>query len=835
MFVPPASQLWLVPRSTAYSILPNGGSSQDKLQEWSSFIGIVTAIVGNILISFALNIQRYAHIRIEREHNEAYPGWKKGSKSKSLSGSEYQSYGTVQPGGETGERRRVNFNTSSPDSKGGLTNGNGSNNRQSSPQDDSEPDETEPLKGSFQSDRTLALSDKDIEADRKSYLRSPYWWCGIILMTIGEAGNFLAYGFAPASIVSPLGVVALVSNCLIAPLMLKERFRARDFFGVVVAIAGAVVVVLSAKSSESKMGPHMLWDNIKRWEFLVYVLVTLAAIGGLAWASGKYGEKSILIDLGLVALFGGYTALSTKAVASLLSDTLWRTLTFPITYICVLVLVASALLQIRYINRALQRFDSTQVIPTQFVLFTISVILGSAVLYRDFESATADRVGKFVGGCALTFAGVYLITSHRAQGNDDESDTSSTSGEQIRLIDEEAAEGQPRLSRLRTADAFNKARLQANDTNTPKFEGRRKRSPQPLVTSPPNERPSSSPKKPPTRAPRRKSTASSVSGASYTSTPPTSSPNPDSAGAVPPSAPIIDTTSSTPAFTSNNPWLSSTERLVDTPLSHHPNHSNLPTPYRPGFRSAPRTPNPRAGPIRSAVSSLDVHPSTPPSHSQTLAPNTPFPPVFLRRASGPADPETPPQPSPKALDPSSATPPPPRLVGRGSFSRLMPGPLLSPLSAGLSAVVADAVRKGEGLPTNPNTPQRRKRSRSPRRRDSGYFQPAENAETSEEALSRVQTREAETTTADVQEAMRGRARGPAQGRVVWMGDGEVQDVMADDELDTKEKKGRLKSMSQSLGTLIGRGTRGRRRDRVGESRGRRKGPQRVERRDEEEG
>ena len=29
-------------------------------------------------------------------------------------------------------------------------------------------------------------------------------------MTIGEAGNFLAYGFAPASIVSPLGVVALV-------------------------------------------------------------------------------------------------------------------------------------------------------------------------------------------------------------------------------------------------------------------------------------------------------------------------------------------------------------------------------------------------------------------------------------------------------------------------------------------------------------------------------------------------------------------------------------------------------------------------------------------------
>ena len=125
-------------------------------------------------------------------------------------------------------------------------------------------------------------------------------------MTVGEAGNFLAYGFAPASIVSPLGVVALISNCVIAPIMLKERFRLRDFLGVVVAVAGAVVVVLSAKTEEKKFGPHEIWGAITNLEFEIYMAITICLIGVLMWASPKYGNKTILVDLGLVGLFGEF-------------------------------------------------------------------------------------------------------------------------------------------------------------------------------------------------------------------------------------------------------------------------------------------------------------------------------------------------------------------------------------------------------------------------------------------------------------------------------------------------------------------------------------------------
>ncbi|KAK5326432.1 hypothetical protein LTR93_003294 [Exophiala xenobiotica] len=396
-------------------------SGEDShLQRWASVIGIVTAIIGNLLISFALNTQRYAHILIERKHTGSRKSQPNGFASPVRSG-----YGTDEQEQIAEARRKANLGL--PDRKERTA-------------EDGTASTDVDVEGGLESpteEPGHKSEPENADEGRPSYLKSPVWWLGLVLMIIGEAGNFLAYGFAPASIVSPLGVVALISNCMIAPLMLKERFRKRDFFGVLVAVAGAVIVVLSAESSEEKFGPGGLLKTIKRWEFLVYVIITTLFIVALMYAEPRYGRRTILVDLGLVALFGGYTALSTKGVSSLLSTSLWKAFAYPIFYFLVVILVLSALMQIRYLNRALQIYDSTQVIPTQFVLFTLSVILGSAVLYRDFEHTTTEQAVKFVIGCLLTFFGVYLITSRR-EGYTDIDEQEDDEDETIQLIDEEA-------------------------------------------------------------------------------------------------------------------------------------------------------------------------------------------------------------------------------------------------------------------------------------------------------------------------------------------------------------------------------------------------------------
>jgi hypothetical protein len=54
--------------------------------------------------------------------------------------------------------------------------------------------------------------------------------------------------------------------------------------------------------------------------------------------------------------------------------------------------------------------DALQVVvPTQFVLFNLSAITGSAILYGDFKTAKFHQFVTFIYGCAATFAGVWII------------------------------------------------------------------------------------------------------------------------------------------------------------------------------------------------------------------------------------------------------------------------------------------------------------------------------------------------------------------------------------------------------------------------------------------
>ncbi|KDQ64695.1 hypothetical protein JAAARDRAFT_52643 [Jaapia argillacea MUCL 33604] len=267
-------------------------------------------------------------------------------------------------------------------------------------------------------------------AEESRYLKSKLWWSGFLLMNVGEMGNFISYAFAPASVVAPLGTFALIANCIFAPVMLHERFRTLDIFGVFVAIVGAITVVLSSNTSDTKLDPEGLIKAISQHVFIAYsILYAVGAVILAGMSHGEAGRKWVFVDVGLCALFGGFTVLSTKGVSTLLTTRGLEMFAEWISYPLIVVLVATGVGQIRYLNRALMRFDSKVVIPIQFVLFNLSAIVGSAILYGDFRRATFHEMVTFLYGCAATFAGVFIIAwAPATDANSNDIDAESEAG-----------------------------------------------------------------------------------------------------------------------------------------------------------------------------------------------------------------------------------------------------------------------------------------------------------------------------------------------------------------------------------------------------------------------
>lgn len=78
-----------------------------------------------------------------------------------------------------------------------------------------------------------------------------------------------------------------------------------DLIGVIIAIIGAVTVVLASDASDTRLGPDELLQAISQTPFTVYSSIYIAGAFLLATLSeGSIGRTWVFVDIGLCALFG---------------------------------------------------------------------------------------------------------------------------------------------------------------------------------------------------------------------------------------------------------------------------------------------------------------------------------------------------------------------------------------------------------------------------------------------------------------------------------------------------------------------------------------------------
>ncbi|KAG6522762.1 hypothetical protein ZIOFF_019914 [Zingiber officinale] len=92
-----------------------------------------------------------------------------------------------------------------------------------------------------------------------TYLLEPLWWIGMITMLLGEVANFVAYVFAPAALVTPLGALSIIVSAVLAHLMLKERLQTMGILGCISCVVGSIVIVIHAPQEQSPSSVEEIW------------------------------------------------------------------------------------------------------------------------------------------------------------------------------------------------------------------------------------------------------------------------------------------------------------------------------------------------------------------------------------------------------------------------------------------------------------------------------------------------------------------------------------------------------------------------------------------------
>ncbi|KAG7457402.1 magnesium transporter NIPA1 [Solea senegalensis] len=257
-----------------------------------------------------------------------------------------------------------------------------------------------------------------------SYLTDVLWWSGTVAMIVGQIGNFVAYNMAPAVIVTPLGALGVLFGAVLASWILQEHLNTLGKLGCVLCCCGSVMLIIHAPKSEAVTTRLELEERLSDpvfVSFCVLVLVLLVAL--VVWVAPAHGSSNIMVYVSICSLLGSFTVPCSKGLGLAAPDVFGdegvssSSSRATVLFLGLLVtLVLSVLVQFFFINKALERFSSNMFEAIYYVTFTSTVILASALLFREWTSLTfTDAVAMMCALSTVCVGVVLLRISHEAE------------------------------------------------------------------------------------------------------------------------------------------------------------------------------------------------------------------------------------------------------------------------------------------------------------------------------------------------------------------------------------------------------------------------------------
>ncbi|XP_076582685.1 magnesium transporter NIPA1 isoform X2 [Chaetodon auriga] len=247
-----------------------------------------------------------------------------------------------------------------------------------------------------------------------SYLTDVVWWSGTLSMVVGQIGNFLAYNVAPAVIVTPLGALGVLFGAVLASRILREHLNILGKLGCVLCCCGSVVLIIHAPKAEAVTSRLELEERLLDPGFVLYsLLVALLLVILIVWVAPAHGTSNIMVYVSICSLLGSFTVPSSKGLGLVAQDVFGGGPSSGGALALFLgllgTLAVSILIQFFFINKALQCFSSNVFEAIYYVTFTSTVILASALLFKEWTALTLTDSLAMLCGLATVCVGVVLL------------------------------------------------------------------------------------------------------------------------------------------------------------------------------------------------------------------------------------------------------------------------------------------------------------------------------------------------------------------------------------------------------------------------------------------
>ncbi|RWW06809.1 hypothetical protein BHE74_00054290, partial [Ensete ventricosum] len=229
---------------------------------------------------------------------------------------------------------------------------------------------------------------------------------------LGEAANFAAYAFAPAILVTPLGALSIIVSAVLAHFFLNEKLHIFGILGCVLCVVGSVSIVLHAPIEKDIESVKEVWYLATEPGFIVYFCVVMFLVVFLIFhLVPRYGQTNLVVYVGICSLMGSLTVMSVKAVGIALKLTLsgMNQFVYAQTWFFTIVVAICCLMQMNYLNKALDTFNTAVISPVYYVMFTTLTIFASMIMFKDWASQNASQIVTEICGFVTILSGTFLL------------------------------------------------------------------------------------------------------------------------------------------------------------------------------------------------------------------------------------------------------------------------------------------------------------------------------------------------------------------------------------------------------------------------------------------